>query len=345
LDDLIQYLTSQTDADIDLAKTVLHDANMKVVSLEKRLTSDYRKDLGEKLRLKQADLNAHNEAKPKLPPSEGGEEATKGAAQIKIIDDQLEQLQRKSGEYQVESTTVARTAEDLRQARQTIERQVTALAGLKVKFETLFTKEGLRFDDVVSVAVSYQGLDDIIKARRTRLEELDELLRTDGEITALGLTQQEEGAARDKSLFCQHNVLTKSRLEITDNLDKPNREYQAYLIALTQWQTRQKALEGDVENPAVDTYNWVKQENQAVTTTLPDELETARQARAIASHNVLAKKKSVITFYEAVKRSIDEEISKMGIHLTQVTTIGSVATHGRNGGRLSPDSCGTRISV
>jgi hypothetical protein len=35
----------------------------------------------------------------------------------------------------------------------------------------------------------------------------------------------------------------------------------------------------------------------------------------------------------------------MGIHLTQVTTIGSVATHGRGGGGLSPDSCGTRISV
>jgi hypothetical protein len=38
-------------------------------------------------------------------------------------------------------------------------------------------------------------------------------------------------------------------------------------------------------------------------------------------------------------------VAMMGIHLTQVTTIGSVATHGRNGGRLSPDSCGTRISV
>jgi hypothetical protein len=61
----------------------------------------------------------------------------------------------------------------------------------------------------------------------------------------------------------------------------------------------------------------VKQENQAVTTTLPDELETARQARAIASHNVLAKKKSVITFYEAVKRSIDEEISKYGTDLRE----------------------------
>jgi TPR repeat protein len=46
------------------------------------------------------------------------------------------------------------------------------------------------------------------------------------------------------------------------------------------------------------------------------------------------------------RRDHDElEWVKMGIHLTQVTTIGSVATHGRNGGRLSPDSCGTRISV
>jgi hypothetical protein len=41
----------------------------------------------------------------------------------------------------------------------------------------------------------------------------------------------------------------------------------------------------------------------------------------------------------------DPVLPEMGIHLTQVTTIGSVATHGRGGGGLSPDSCGTRISV
>ena len=40
-----------------------------------------------------------------------------------------------------------------------------------------------------------------------------------------------------------------------------------------------------------------------------------------------------------------DDLPQMGIHLTQVTTISSVATHGRGGGGLSPDSCGARIPV
>jgi hypothetical protein len=46
-----------------------------------------------------------------------------------------------------------------------------------------------------------------------------------------------------------------------------------------------------------------------------------------------------------LRQTCGVQYAQMGIHLTQVTTIGSVATHGRGGGGLSPDSCGTRISV
>jgi hypothetical protein len=115
----------------------------------------------------------------------------------------------------------------------------------------------------------------------------------------------------------QEAALGLSRKEIADNLDKPNRDYQAYLAALSQWESRQGTLEGDAQNPALDTYNWVQQELNAVTTTLPQELEVAKNDRVAASKTVFAEKKSLVTFYEAVKHSIDDEIGKYGTDLAE----------------------------
>src|SRR6202043_72429 len=63
------------------------------------------------------------------------------------------------------------------------------------------------------------------------------------------------------------------------------------------------------------TLNWLKQELEAVTTKFPQELQQARVERAAASKEVLAKKKSLIVFYDSVKRSIDDEIKLYGADL------------------------------
>jgi ABC-type lipoprotein export system ATPase subunit len=317
LDDLITYLSNQTDADIELAKASLHDANVKVVSLERRLTPDYKKEIEEKLRLKQADIDAHSEARPqeKQKPGDGGEEAAKSLQEIEAIDKKLQKLKGDTEEAEVESAAVSLAAENLRQTRQTIERHVNALTGLKAKFQQLLGAEGIAFEDVISMTASYDKIDGVIAAKEKRLQELDELLRDENDIDALGLTPDDAKAAKGKSLICQKISLEYMRKEITDKLDKPNREYQAYVAALSKWLSRQKTLEGELQNPAPGTFNWLKQEFDAVTTKLPQELLQAKDARAAASKQVLSKKKSLIAFYVAVKRSIDDEIRKYGTDL------------------------------
>jgi ABC-type lipoprotein export system ATPase subunit len=319
LDDLIAYLTSQTAADINVAKATLREANARVLSIERRLVPEYKRELEEKLRLREADLAAHRETKPQEvpPPPQGGESATTGATEIKAIDDSLLELQNRIREARLEATALSRTTEDLRQARQTIDRQVTAIQALKIKFDPLFEKEGLRFDELVTVTASYEKLDHLISTKETRLRELEHLLRSDQEISALGLAEKNEAAAKAASLLCQEATLGRNRKEITDKLDKPSRDYQAYLGSLSQWQLRQTALEGDAQTPALDTYNWVKQELAAVTTSLPQELEASRKDRVTASKAVFAEKRRLISFYENVKRSIDDEIGKYGTDLAQ----------------------------
>jgi chromosome segregation ATPase len=319
LEDLITYLSNQTSADIAAAKTLLHEANLKVVSLEKKLVPDYKQEIDQKSKLKQADIDAHVASRPTVVPKppEGGDDAARSAAEIKDIDEALENIGQRTHDLQSESEKLARVAEDLRQTRQTLERQVNALTGLKTKYEKLLQAEGIAFGDLVEMRVSYAKLDDAIQTKEARLDEIAELLRDATHIVALGLGPEQEKIAREKSLSCQKSALEERRKEITDKLDKPNRDYQTYLIADDQWQARKQAIEGAVDDPLPETLNWLKRELDAITTKLPEELRLAQQERAAASKAVLSKKKSLIGFYDSVKRSIDDEIKRYGADLGQ----------------------------
>jgi hypothetical protein len=178
LDDLITYLSNQTDADIELAKIALHEANLRVVSIEKKLTPDYKKELEEKLKLKQADIDAHIGARPtEVPkPAEGGEQAARSLQEIEAIDKKLQEVKHNTEKAQVESAAVSLATENLRQARQTIERHVNTLTGLNAKFQQMLGSEGIKFEDLVLLTVSFDRIDTVIAAKENRLRELDELL-------------------------------------------------------------------------------------------------------------------------------------------------------------------------
>ncbi len=305
LDDLIAYLTEQAEADINVAKEALHEANAKVLSLEKRLTPDYKKDIEDKLRLKKADIAAHQETKPEVveSPKKGGTEAAQLAREIASLDGSISTIQRQIKDLGVEQTSLSRTAEDLRQARQTIERQINTVLALRQKYDPLLKKEGLTFDDLVSIVPSFGKLDGIITAKQERLSEFGDLLRSETEIDALGLAEAQALAAKGKSLVCQESGAQLKRKELTSNLDKPNRDYQNYLVVLAQWQARLAALEGESNNPASDTLHWLEQEYDAITKSLPNELVKAQAERSEASKAVFAEKKNLVRFYEEVKKS------------------------------------------
>lgn len=317
LDDLIKYLTNQTDADIKVAKSNLHDINSEVISIEKKLIPDHKNDIKEKIKLKEADIEAHKSIQPKEveKPKTGSDEAEKLASSIKEIEDKIADLSSKIEDAELESSNVTIQAENLRQASQAIKREIEAISGISVKYNKLFTSEGISFEDIVSIKVSYEKIDDIIKKKEERLVELNVLLRNGLEIKKLNLPEIEEKDALEKSLVCNKLNLENKKKEIIDQLDKPNREYQSYISAQTQWQLRLKELEGEIENPLVDTLNWFKSELENINNVYPKQLEDIKKRRVIASKDVLVKKKSLINFYEAVKLSIDEEIKKYGTDL------------------------------
>lgn len=323
LDDLIKYRTQQAEEDIAHKKQELHQANVKVVSIEKKLTENYRKGLEEKITLKKEDLEAHSTARPeeKQNPEATPGTASKETAQIERLTQNIASLTNQIDQLKMEQVEVSQSAEELRQVRQAIEREAGALTGLKAKYQQALTAAGLTFDQVVKLVVDYSSLDAVVNAKAQRLQQIEALLLTSDEITAMvgvddeASAESARAAAAATSLVCQKATLEAQKAENVERMGKPAREYQQYLRALKLWAEREKELLGDDQNPDADTLKGLEKELDGVNSFYPEALRIARGEREHISKEIFSKKRGLTQFYSAIKHSIDSEITKCREHL------------------------------
>lgn len=318
LDDLIRYRTQQAEEDIGQKRQELHQANEKVVSVERKLTEDYRKGLEEKIKLKKEDLEAHATERP---PEKQNPEATDGTVSPETV--QIEQLTLNIGglaeqieQLEFEQIAASRTAEELGQIRQAMEREVAALTGLLEEYETALTAAGLAFDQIIKITVDYSTLDGVISAKEQRLREIEALLLTKDQITAIvvvddqAASESARAAAMAGSLVCQKADKEDQKAELVERLGKPAREYQEYLKKLKLWTDEEKELRGDDRNPAPNTLKGLEKELEKVNGVYPTALRSTRADRERISKEVFKKKRGLTQFYNEIKKSIDSEIAK-----------------------------------
>lgn len=322
LDDLIQYRTQQAQEDIAQKKQELHQANAHVVAIEKKLTEDYRKELEEKIRLKNEDLEAHGKAKPeeKQNPEAGAGTLSTESAQVDSLTQRIAALADQITRLETEQVAVSAAAEELQQVRQAIEREASALRGLETKYRDTLTAAGLSFGEIVKLTLDYAALDAAIAAKGQRLQEIDALLLTGDGIAAMDVpddatAQSVRDAATAASLVCQKVALETQKAEILERLGRPAREYQQYLDDLRLWTDREKELRGDDQNPGTETLKGLEKELGNISALYPDDLRAAYAERERISKEVFSKKRGLTQFYNAVKQSIDGEIAKCREHL------------------------------
>lgn len=322
LDDLIQYRTQQAQEDIAQKKQEFHQANANVVAVEKKLTEDYRKELEEKIRLKNEDLEAHANAKPeeKQNPEASPRTPSTESTQVEQLTQRIAELADQIAQLEAEQVAVSASVEELQQVRQVIEREASALTGLESKYQDTLAADGLSFVQIVKVTLDYTALDAVVMQKEQRLRQIEALLLTGEEISTMGgdddaSAQLARGAAIAASLVCQKAALEEQKTEIIERLGKPAREYQQYLNELRLWIEKEKELRGDGQNPGAETLKGLEKELGNVNTLYPQSLRTAYAERERISKEVFSKKRALTQFYNTVKHSIDGEIAKCREHL------------------------------
>ncbi|MHB8712492.1 MAG: TrlF family AAA-like ATPase [Trichloromonadaceae bacterium] len=317
LDDLIQYRTQQAQEDITRKMQELHQANEIVVSVEKKLTEDYRKKLEEKIKLKKEDLEAHAKSKPeeKQKTEDGSGTSTAESTQVELITKSIATLAEQITQLEAEQVAVSASVEELLQVRQSIERSVNTLTGLEAKHEAVLAATGLSFGQIVKLFVDYTALNAATKQKEQRLRQVELLLLSKDDIAVFGggddtSVDKARATATAASLICQHAALEVQKAELVERLGKPAREYQQYLSDLRHWADREKELRGDDQNPGVETLNGLEKELEKANTVYLENLREARAERERISKEVFSKKCGITQFYNAVKQSIDNEIAK-----------------------------------
>jgi ABC-type lipoprotein export system ATPase subunit len=324
LDDLIQYRTQQAQENIAQKKQELSQANANVVTIEKKLTEDYRKELEEKIRLKKEDLEAHAKAKPdeKQNPEASAGTTSAESVQVQQLAQRIAELADQITQIENEQVAVSGSIEELQQVRQAIEREASTLTGLETKYQDALAAAGLRFGQIVTLTLDYTALDAVVTQKEQRLRQINALLLNEEEITAMGgdddtSTQTARDLATAASLVCQKTALEAQKAEVVERLGKPVREYQQYLNDLRLWTEKENELRGDDQNPGAETLNGLEKELDSVRALYPESLRAARAERDRLSKEVFRKKRGLTQFYNAVKQSIDGEIAKCREHLRE----------------------------
>lgn len=317
LEDLIKYRTRQAEEGIAGKKQELHQANANVVSIEKKLTEDYRKELEEKIRLKREDIEAHGKARPeeKPNPDAGMDTPPVETAQVEELRRNIGELTEQIAQCKAEQVETSAAVEQLQQVRQAIARETANLKGLEAEHGATLEAAGLSFGQIVKLTLEYAPLDTVIAQKEGRLEEISALLLSADDVAAMdGDDEAALEAARAEatagSLVCQKTALEEQRAEIVERLGKPAREYQQYLKDLNVWTDREKELQGDDQNPGAETLKGLERELEKVNNMYPETLRRVRAARARIAKEVFSRKRGLTQFYNAVKRSIDAEIAK-----------------------------------
>lgn len=317
LDDLIIYLTQQAEEDIAGKKQELRQTNAKVITVEKKLTEDYRKELEEKIRLKKEDIEVHGKARPEEKPNPEAGTAGPSAetAQVDDLTQKITELSEQIERHEVEQVEISAAVEQLRQLRAAIVREAANMTALETKHEATLLAVGLAFGEIVKLTLDYSPLDTLIAQKEARLEEISALLLSTDEIVAMdGDDEAALGAARDTarnaSLVCRKGKLESQKAELVERLGKPAREYQQYLRELKLWTDREKELRGDEQNPGAETLNGLARELESVNAVYPERLRTAREERRRIAKEVFSRKRDLTQFYNAVKHAIDTEIAK-----------------------------------
>lgn len=319
LEDLLDYRRQQDDEEIEDARRRLHQANEKVVEVERRLVPEYRAGVEEKLRQKHEELEAHVGVKPTLmekPEEADGDSPSQEEIEIANLDTDIEKKALQLTELGNEQVSISQATESLKQARQAIERGIANLQALETTHSASLREAGLAFDSIVKVETDYEPLDEEIAKRKERLQDISSLLATEQDIAIRysGLTGNDGAAAMEAgkaaSIFCQKEAAEKQRQTLVEKLTQPEREYQDYLKVLKAWEVRLTEIRGREGDPKADSLLGLQQELSRIDNEYAGQLNGVRAERNELSKEIFEKKRELVRFYNDVKKAIDSQLAK-----------------------------------
>ncbi|MBB4112742.1 ABC-type lipoprotein export system ATPase subunit [Rhizobium sp. BK226] len=257
-DQLIEKQETIFRAEVNELRKSLRDLNRQIVDIEDQLHPNFRKNLDEQIKLKAKQIEEHNAIRPIAiapPTDELSREQRAASARLGEIATAFDALVADKRTADEERQLIGKKQRSLRNIDERIgllEKQYAAFIGEIAEDLALV---GLKAEDVISLSV-----------KRTLLQEQQaSLAGSDAKIT----TRIDEVGVKQQALADEQKRLSEA-------LNEPQQQYQAYTLALKEWQTALETIEGSDTEP--ESLKGLQRRLSQIDA-LPALLEDRRQAR------------------------------------------------------------------
>lgn len=271
LDELIEYKTEELNAQLNAQRQEISRLNAELVRLEVKGTADYAAQLEAKLKLKQKELEAHAANKPAAVEKPNNLTAEQQAVYAQIASDlekergALSTLETQIAEHQARQKTLAEHIALAKKLEGKLDNFETEFMRLKHECSADFKKLSLDVGTMITLTINKAAL----------TQKRDDLIADKTKIDA-ALSPTEETSLIGRKAACERRIKA-----LQDNLDAPNKRYQAYQEALKAWQQQKDPIEGDATK--TDTLKYYEAQLKYIKEQLPQEIvAVTEQRRAIA---------------------------------------------------------------
>lgn len=238
LDDLVQFQAGEKQKRIDSLIKQLRDPCRSRAHLENQADPTVKRELLEKIRRREIELQAHDKGKPEKKPNPL-EDANASPPDLALLNDLIttenakqtlsEQINNANEILRIEERRLA-VAKRLLEKLDNFQKE---FAVFKASLHEDAVELGLEVDDLAALSINKVSAEKIRgQAARTLTLENKNL----DDVDPPGLRKQLA-------------VVEAQILECHSKLDAPNRAYQAYLKELADWQDRRAKLEGCEDDP------------------------------------------------------------------------------------------------
>jgi DNA repair exonuclease SbcCD ATPase subunit len=240
LDELLKFKTAPLLERIQQLRAELSAINSEIVALEEQGSADQRQLLLNLIASKERELQEHEKIKPVEVVKPETDPATKAAMDVISADIALKNTTRDTLVQNAKDAEAEKRNATLRAA--IAKRVLSSIRNFEAQYQTFLVNVakdcsvlGIDPKTLVTVTSQLEGVQAIFDESTNVVEDQETV------ITSLGV---------------QLGTLKQEVDDLTDQLDAPSSEYQAYLEALRQWEINRATLVGDDTTP--DTLGHVK---------------------------------------------------------------------------------------
>jgi len=294
LEELITAKTDEKNAAIEIIKKSIHTLNLDIIKLEKMLHPNYKQELENKLKLKEAEKAGIEKPlevkKPGAADLERQKEIEEINKNIALKQGEIESHTTKITKLQTEKIDLSKRINDANTLLQKLDNFQHQFDTFHAECDLLCSSLGVDFEKIAKLELNTADIKAIQTNALTRLVNVNNELNEDNK----------------KGPVYKLNQAKDELEKLKTALDQDNKNYQKYLKELQEWKKQCEAIEGNEHAPEEGTIWYYKATLKKIEKSIPDKLQELKAKRTTKIREIYNKLDELKKDYEQLYASVKE---------------------------------------